>query len=428
MESSGGVDQNRFMTRRRVLFIQHAGALGGSCVSLMYLLRALNRARYEPVVALIRPNPEVENYYRTAGFETLNWPGIETFEHTTAAWTKLHAPLTWSLLFRAFRRRRTSQARTLELVRAVKPDLVHLNSVVLLWPARALQAAGVPFVWHVREAPVHGWTGLRFRLLSHALRTLGREIVFISEADKRAWRTDGRGVVVHNFVDFADYAPERPARAEGESSTPATGRRCVIYVGAFQRIKGFETLLHALNIVRAVFPDVLCLMPAVQLGPPTSWRGRIARRILPLFGSGAPVQIGVGLIQRLGLTEHVRLLPFVHEMAPLLRQAEFLVFPSIRPHFARPVIEAAAAGRPSIGSNLDGVAELIRHGETGILVPPMSAQALADAMIDLLRHPEKTRRLGERAREVAHVAFSSANQVTKIEAIYQRVLAPAPAA
>ncbi|HET6344157.1 MAG TPA: hypothetical protein VFH51_04450, partial [Myxococcota bacterium] len=75
------------MAATRVLYVQHAGSLGGSCMSLLYTLQGLDRRRYAPVVALIRPSPAVTALYRDAGIQVLPWPGIHTYEHTTAAWT-----------------------------------------------------------------------------------------------------------------------------------------------------------------------------------------------------------------------------------------------------------------------------------------------------------------------------------------------------
>jgi hypothetical protein len=76
----------------RLLYIQHAGDLGGSCMSLLYTMQALDRTRYEPIVALIRPTPAVARLYRDAGFEVIEWPGIRTFEHTTLRWWPLYSP------------------------------------------------------------------------------------------------------------------------------------------------------------------------------------------------------------------------------------------------------------------------------------------------------------------------------------------------
>src|SRR5829696_2076820 len=60
---------------RTVLYIQHAAAPGGSAMSLLYTMQALDRARYHPVVALVRPADALARLYEDAGIRTVPWPG-----------------------------------------------------------------------------------------------------------------------------------------------------------------------------------------------------------------------------------------------------------------------------------------------------------------------------------------------------------------
>jgi hypothetical protein len=139
-----------------VLYLQHADRTGGSCTSLRVTLEHLDRSRFRPVVALRHGDPELVRYHEAAGAEVVVWPGIATFEHTTAYSTSLLRPTSWSVLALALAGWRRTERRTLELVAALRPDVVHLNSAVLVPSARALHRAGVPFVWHVREIPARG--------------------------------------------------------------------------------------------------------------------------------------------------------------------------------------------------------------------------------------------------------------------------------
>jgi glycosyltransferase involved in cell wall biosynthesis len=105
----------------------------------------------------------------------------------------------------------------------------------------------------------------------------------------------------------------------------------------------------------------------------------------------------------------------------VLAACEFLVFPSTRPHFARPVVEAANVGRPAIGSDLGGVRDLIEPGRTGVLVPAGNAKALAAAMDQLLSDPAHTAAMGQAARKTARDRFDAAAQVKRIAGIYEAV-------
>ncbi len=172
---------------RKILYLQHAGAFSGSVMSLLYLLKGLDRSQYLPIIALIRPSQELMELYTEAGFETLPWPGIETFEHTTASWARISSPLTCLQFVKCLLEWKRSQSRTLELIKDVQPDLVHLNSIVLVPSALALKNAGIPFIWHVREEPVPGYWGLRTRFLRNLLKQQGERVIFISQAGQENW-------------------------------------------------------------------------------------------------------------------------------------------------------------------------------------------------------------------------------------------------
>jgi glycosyltransferase involved in cell wall biosynthesis len=94
----------------------------------------------------------------------------------------------------------------------------------------------------------------------------------------------------------------------------------------------------------------------------------------------------------------------------------------VRPHFARPVIEAALAGKPAIASRFGGIAEVVSEGEGAVLVPPGDEAALAAAMEQMLRNPEVTKRMGERARDFAGERFSVARHVDAVEAVYRAAI------
>ena len=121
--------------------------MGGSAISLLHTVEGLRKTYgVEPTLLLVRPSKELLSLYQSHGIEVHPWKGISTYEHTTAAWGGLHNLRTvWAILLSLIRWR-TTYRRTLDAVRAFKPDLVYLNSVVLLPCAAALHLAGVKTV------------------------------------------------------------------------------------------------------------------------------------------------------------------------------------------------------------------------------------------------------------------------------------------
>ena len=86
-------------------------------------------------------------------------------------------------------------------------------------------------------------------------------------------------------------------------------------------------------------------------------------------------------------------------------------------------LEAAERGRAAIVSDVGGLPEIVADGETGLVVPPEDADALAAAILALARDHERVRRFGEAARARALAHFSAGAAADGVEAVYRRLLA-----
>jgi glycosyltransferase involved in cell wall biosynthesis len=405
---------------RKVLFVQHAGALGGSAMSLLYTALALDAERYTPIVALVRPSEPLVRLYREAGLPTIVWTGIQPWDHSTVSPQRLHNPASWRHLASVAAGWSHSRRRTLELVEQVRPDLVHLNSMPLSPCAAALTDVGFPTVWHVREPPEPAF-GMRYRMIRSLMLEVD-ELVFISDADRSAWVDGQRGEMIHNFVDFDVFDSRIPA----EPTRTALGLRqddpVVLFLGGAIRVKGVHPLLQALALLRPRFPGLRCLMPGSISASGSRAAARIARRALPLIGTGTAAQRVEQAIRRLDLEDVCVRMPFRQDVPQLMAASDVLVFPAVRPHFARPVIEAGAMARPVVASRIAGVAELVRDGETGILTAPGSGPELAAALGNILGDSALRARLGEAGQRHAQARFDARRQVARIMAIYDRLL------
>jgi glycosyltransferase involved in cell wall biosynthesis len=90
--------------------------------------------------------------------------------------------------------------------------------------------------------------------------------------------------------------------------------------------------------------------------------------------------------------------------------------------------EALAVETAVIGTNLQGTPELIKEGETGLLVPPRNPEALAKALLRLIEHPDLAKTMARAGRECVATAFSQEVKVIRTEALYRRLLAANAAA
>jgi glycosyltransferase involved in cell wall biosynthesis len=85
--------------------------------------------------------------------------------------------------------------------------------------------------------------------------------------------------------------------------------------------------------------------------------------------------------------------------------------------------EALAVETPVVGTNLEGIPELISDGETGLLVPPRNPEALAQAILRMIENPTRTKAMARAGRKRVEAQFSTAVKVRRTEALYERLLA-----
>lgn len=93
-------------------------------------------------------------------------------------------------------------------------------------------------------------------------------------------------------------------------------------------------------------------------------------------------------------------------MPALLSAADLYVWPAVREAYGMALLEAQAAGLPVVAGNAGGVAEIVRHGETGLLTPEGDSAAFADAVDALLGDPARCARMRQAATTVTATAHS----------------------
>jgi glycosyltransferase involved in cell wall biosynthesis len=128
----------------------------------------------------------------------------------------------------------------------------------------------------------------------------------------------------------------------------------------------------------------------------------------------------------LGIADRVSFLGFRSDIPRLLANADLFVLPSLNEGLPLAVLEAMAAARPVIATAVGGTTEVVRHRETGLLVPPSDANALASAIDELFRDSELASQLARAGRALVRRGFSSAAMARSVMAVYDELLDTSP--
>jgi 2-deoxystreptamine N-acetyl-D-glucosaminyltransferase/2-deoxystreptamine glucosyltransferase len=147
------------------------------------------------------------------------------------------------------------------------------------------------------------------------------------------------------------------------------------------------------------------------------------RASLDVVGEGPDAPALRSLATDLGVEDRVRWLPSVHQedLPALYRRATALVLPSREEGLGLVAVEAHLSGTPVVGSDSGGIPDVVRDGQTGLLVPQGDPQALARALDALLDRPDRGAAWGEAGRREALERFTPAAVAARYAALYDRV-------
>lgn len=127
------------------------------------------------------------------------------------------------------------------------------------------------------------------------------------------------------------------------------------------------------------------------------------------------------LAGRLGIAGQVVFTGFVEDVRPLMADLDVLVISSLWEGFGLTAVEAMALGVPVVATRVGGLPEVVRHGETGLLVPPADPEALAKGIAWMLDNPGAAREMAGKGGEVVRKMFTAAVMARRTEELYRRV-------
>jgi glycosyltransferase involved in cell wall biosynthesis len=140
-----------------------------------------------------------------------------------------------------------------------------------------------------------------------------------------------------------------------------------------------------------------------------------------VVGSGTYQARLAAAVDGFGLDGRIMLLGWTRDPAETFQAADIVLLPSLWEGLPRTLIEAQAAGRPIVASNIKGNREIVSP-ETGFLCPPCDASAYARPLADLIDSPSLRERMGSAARRRAEMLFDSAANNRRIVQLYDELL------
>ena len=329
---------------KKILYIQHASSFGGSAMSLLYTLQGLKKEfhkDYKIIIALAKWNQELSNFYTDYGFEVVKPKWIDTYEHSQAVSYNIFNPFGLFLEIKQQLNILKARRNTKILLESIKPDIVHLNSVVLLGSAIEINKMKIPLVWHVREHSTNGFMGLRRKRIIKSLIKFSNKIIFICNSDKISWGNPRNGIVIYNFIDFRKFDCTLKDNVNKNEFN-------VLFLGGMNKIKGTNIMINAFSdfVKKNNDKNIFLIFAGGVYQKPQYIIYKIASKILPFICLNTYSSSVEKLIIDLNIEKNIIRLPFIKNVEQLYQIADVLVFPSTKPHFSRPIIEANNSSAP----------------------------------------------------------------------------------
>ena len=363
----------------------HPAKTGGMETFCRFLVRNLLDARWHVTVAL--SGADIYTDLADASDDCLDVKQVDWLDHTFAG----DRNYTWATI----RHRR-------RWFRYVKPDVavfVQSSNTPLRASVVGAALAGVPVVtthrtmpWPVEDPPASRHCfgllpGLHLHRRKVVRKTwltaaLARAVVCNNHAVRTGYETlyaypHRKTIVIPNAVEAPNTIPDdslsfgTASASESDSAPFCT----VAYVGRISRDKRIDILLHALAKMRTTRPVRLIL-----------------------HGEGPEQPELMQLAGELGLSDRITWIDSTQDVWPTYRRCDIVALCSPRESSSNMILEAMAAGKAVVVTQVGGLPELVDHGRAGICVPPLNVDALTAALDYLADHDPFRRQIGQRAR------------------------------
>jgi glycosyltransferase involved in cell wall biosynthesis len=291
-------------------------------------------------------------------------------------------------------------------LRRAKVDVVHFADVIAAHRCSlGALLAGLPSITQVRNAfpeRVSFRDGLFLRPL--------RRFVFVSDDARRVFGypvSPQRATVLYDGIDPAEVAPGEREAARAEFAV-GPSQRVIGMVARVAAQKDYPTLVRAASTVVKRHPETRFMIVGQHSGVPT------------YADHYAMVR---GMIDDRGLGANFIFTDHRDDVTRLISAMDLCVLSTHQEGLPLVILEAMAQEKPFVATSVGGIPEIVRDGDTGLLVPPGDADALAAALLSLLDDPSLAARLATRARALVQGEFSLASFRQRSRALYRSLFA-----
>lgn len=232
----------------------------------------------------------------------------------------------------------------------------------------------------------------------------GNNIIAVSESVKdnlvNYFGIDSNKIkVIYNGTDITPSTDNIKNEIKKELSINENDR-IVSVIARFSKQKGHKYLIEALPLVIKKFPSLKVMF----------------------VGNGELRDSLKRQIENLCIENNIIFCGSRNDVAPFIEISEFTILPSLWEGLPGSIIESLSLGKPVVATTVGGTPEVIANKVNGILIEPKEVNSLSNAIIYMLSHPDETKEMGKRGKEIASHYFSLHQMLEKYKQYYIQLL------
>lgn len=350
-----------------------AGDWGGASRVLFTNLRLLDRSRFHPVVLLPKEGPIL--------------PVLDKLDISYVLWGRQHEPDGILSYLRAI-------LKAVRFFRKNRVDLLHINHANYWRPAEVVAAKllGIPIVTHYHVVVHKPGPFVKYSTCIAAVSRYTAEHSLPAATPK---------TVIHNSVDVTRYDNAQNIRDELQLDEDDV---VISFIGQIRDIKGVDLFI---KMAHEIPGDKVKFLIVGECRDPKIYHGSYTKKMLDDEIAG---------------DARIRYTGYRSDVENIYASSDIIVMPSRwEEPFGLINIEAGAARKPMISTNVGGIAEIIRHGENGYLADAEDVASLTSYTRKLIDDRDLRMQMGERAREIVEEMFTT-RPIRELENLYDSLI------
>jgi glycosyltransferase involved in cell wall biosynthesis len=384
-----------------LILIDHLYGLGGSERNLLQIITHIDRRKFSFIIC---PLDSDDNHI----IKELKLKGVKVFPLQVARIYGL------SGLRQAFRLRRILKENEIDIIQTIHFASDVYGTLIAKW-------SGVPVIISSRRDMGYKFVGLMHHnpgwhllLMRRVLNKHVQKFISVSEKVRQTISESeniplDKIVTIYNSIDITNF-PDRCDRNNLAKQIGLDPQAPIIgTIANLRPIKGLEYFIHAAGTVIKSSPSCQFIVVGYEGSNGEPEIEHYYKKLLQLC-------------RDLGLTTNFYFLGYAENSAPLVSMMDIFVLPSLSEGFSNSLLEAMAAKKAVIATDVGGNREALGNNESGILVPPKDAESLAQAITKLLKNENFRYELGKKARERIVRLFTIERMIQTFEDLYETVV------